>query len=164
MQHGFKKIVVDLVRADPGHTPDYYARKAIDGGLAGSDSADPVFSLQTTLRKEVREGRMPDIIARKVDGKLHCFPSDQNGNVPATGGSPTVLGVRPSDAQVTLTVQVPHELIGELDLLVDLGKARSRPEALVRLARTGIKAKRQELDRAREFNQRTKEQRESFSL
>ena len=74
MKHGFKSIVRDLVFADPGHTAEEYARMALKKGLARSDSDDPVFSLQTTLRKEVREGRMPEMIAQKVNGRLHYFP------------------------------------------------------------------------------------------
>jgi hypothetical protein len=83
MKHGFKSIVRDLVFADPGHTAEEYAKMALERGLARSDSGDPVFSLQTTLRKEVREGRMPEITVQKVNGNLHYFPSGQNGNATA---------------------------------------------------------------------------------
>src|SRR5437016_2488110 len=110
MQHGFKSIVRDLVRAHPGLSSDEYAIMALEKGLARSDSKDPVFALQSTLRKEVREGRMPDIIARKVDRKLHYFPANQSPSLLA--GTPP-LPVANTEPQKTaqLTVLVPSDIV-----------------------------------------------------
>ena len=65
---------------------------------------------------------------------------------------------------VSLTVLVPNDIVTVLDLLVELNKVRNRADALLRFVRIGLDAKRLELDRASEFNQRTKKTRESFSL
>jgi hypothetical protein len=161
MRHGFKEVVRDLVHVHPGLSSDEYAQMALDRGLAHSDSANPVFSLQSTLRKEVREGRMPDIVARKVGGKLHYFPlgEESHANV-----SPTVIAGVKTPESVSLTVAVPHDIVDALDLLVDLHKVKNRSDALIRFARLGIEAKSSELDRAREFHQQTKRVRESFAL
>ena len=163
MRHGFKSVVRDLVRAHPGLSSDEYAQMALDKGLATSDSRNPVFSLQSTLRKEVRERRMPDVIARKVDGKLHFFPANQDPMVSVNDHASAVSGMRAHES-VSLTVLVPNDIVTVLDLLVELNKVRNRADALLRFVRIGLDAKRLELDRASEFNQRTKKTRESFSL
>ena len=162
MRHGFKAVVGELVREQPGLSSDDYAKIALERGLVHSDSRDPIFSLQSTLRKEVREGRMPDIMSRKVGGKLHFFPANHDGVLPAKSG-PSTLNLKP-DATASLTVLVPQEIGAELDLLVELGKAKSRSEALIRLARIGIDTKRSVLNRAREVHEQTKKMRDSLPL
>ena len=162
MRHGFKAVVGELVREHPGLSSDDYAKIALERGLVHSDSRNPIFSLQSTLRKEVREGRMPDIVARKVGGKLHFFPANHDGVIPAKSASST-LNLKP-DATASLTVLVPQEIVTELDLLVELGKARSRSEALMRFARIGIDSKRSVLDRARNVHEQTKRMRDNLPL
>ena len=76
MKKGFKKVVPDLIARYPGCTAQEYAKMAIDQGLCSSDSQNSLFSLQTTLIKEYREGRMPQIKIVKVDGKTRYFPAD----------------------------------------------------------------------------------------
>jgi hypothetical protein len=162
VRHGFKAVVGELVRERPGLSSDDYAKIALERGLVHSDSRDPIFSLQSTLRKEVREGRMPEIVARKVGGKLHFFPANQDGATPAKSASPA-LNLK-QDFAASFTVLVPQEIAFELDLLVELGKAKSRSEALIRLARIGIDTKRSVLNRAREVHEQTKRMRDSLPL
>ena len=76
MQHGFKSVARQIIEERPGLPADEYARIALQRGLCGSDSTNPVFSLASTLRKEYREGRMPDLRAEKVNGRLCFFPAD----------------------------------------------------------------------------------------
>jgi hypothetical protein len=53
---------------------------ALDQGLCGSASKDTVFSLATTLMKEVREGRMPGIGA---SGRtMRFYPASSTSKVP----------------------------------------------------------------------------------
>jgi hypothetical protein len=76
MQNDFNNIIQDLIANYPGCTAKEYAKMAVDQGLCNSDSYDVLFSLQTTLIKEYREGRMPQIKIVKVDRKTRYFPAD----------------------------------------------------------------------------------------
>ena len=76
MQNDFNNIFQDLIARCPGCTAKEYAKMVIEQGLGGSDSQDTLFSLQTTLIKEYREGRMPQIKVVKVDRKTRYFPAD----------------------------------------------------------------------------------------
>ena len=76
MQNNFTNIVQDLIARCPGCTAKEYAKMLIDQGLFGSDSQNTLFSVQTTLIKEYREGRMPQIKIVKVDRKTRYFPVD----------------------------------------------------------------------------------------
>jgi hypothetical protein len=134
MQKGFKKVVKSIIQKKPGFTAREYAEIAVKQGLCGSDSKDPIFSLATTLMKEVREGRMLGIKAVKVEGKLHYFPD----NFDAT--STTV-----SKENRALTVLLPPDVDKYVETLVEVGVSGTPSEALIRLAREGIKAKQQDL-------------------
>ena len=154
MQKGFKKVVLDLIREKPGLTAEEYARMALDQRLCGSDSKDPVFSLKTTLMKECREGRMPTIKAIKVNGKFHYFPADQALSNQSTQ----------QKKDIAVTVILPPDVIDIVDMLVELGKAKSRGEALGWLVREGIKAKKHDLDQAKEIFQEIKRLKQSISI
>lgn len=154
MQKGFKKVVVSLIRANPGHTPEEYATMALDHGLCGSDSRDQVFSLSTTLRKEVREGRMPEIKAVKVNGKLRYFPADYDT------GQRVALPKKDS----AVTILLPPDVTKNVDILVELGSLGSRGDTLIWLAREGIKAKQQELENAEKVVQQIRGLKQSVSI
>ncbi len=154
MQKGFKKVVVSLIYANPGLTPKEYAEMALKQGLCGSDSKNPVFSLQTTLMKEVREGRMPEIKAHKVNGKLCYFPVNYNT------GQQVALPKKDS----AVTILLPPDVAKTVDMLVDLGTLSSRGEALIRLAREGMKAKQQELQKAEKIAQQIGGLKQSISI
>ena len=74
MQKDFNNIIQDLIIRYPGCTAKEYASMAIDQGLCGSDSHNDLFSIQTILMKEYREGRMPQVKIVKVDRKTRYFP------------------------------------------------------------------------------------------
>ena len=76
----FTKIVPDLVTRYPGCTAKEYARMALDQGLCDDDPQNSFLSLQATLIKEYREGRMPQIKIVKVDRKTRYFPADNLKN------------------------------------------------------------------------------------
>jgi hypothetical protein len=134
LHRGFKKAVVPLIQSQPGLSAKEYAEVALRDGLCESDSPNPVFSLQTTLMKEVREGRMPGVKAVKVDGKLRYFPAEYDT---------TSIPVPHKDLGVS--VLLPPDVAKYVGILVEVGSAGSHSEALIRLAREGIKAKRQDL-------------------
>ncbi len=138
MQKGFKKVAPGLIRATPGLTAEEYAKMALEQGLCSSDSKDPLFSLSTTLRKEVREGRMRGIEARKVDGRLHFFPTDSQSKSQTT----------PPKRDSAISIIIPSD-IGEItDMLVEIGKFKNQSEALIWLMREGVAAKGRELEQA----------------
>jgi len=138
VQKGFKKVVPGLIRANPGLTAEEYAKMALEQGLCSSDSKNPVFSLATTLMKEVREGRMQGVEARKVDGRLHFFPTNSQSKSQAT----------PPKRDRAISIIIPSD-IGEItDMLVEIEKFKNQSEALIWLMREGISAKERELEQA----------------
>ena len=76
MKEEFTKVVPDLITRYPGCTAKEYAEMAIDQGLCDSDSQNSFLSLQASLIKEYREGRLPQIKIVKVDRKTRYFPAD----------------------------------------------------------------------------------------
>jgi Arc/MetJ-type ribon-helix-helix transcriptional regulator len=117
-QRGFKEVVVRLIGESPGLAAEEYAVTALQRGLAGSNSKDPVQSLATTLAKEVREGRMLGIRAQREHGKLRYFPVD----------------LRPDAAR-------------RVRDLVEIGRFSTPSEAVTYLLEEGVNAKQSALDR-----------------
>jgi len=76
MQNDFNNMVQDLIAKYPGCTAKEYARMVIDQGFCNNNSYDTLVSLQTTLIKEYRDGRMPQIKIVRVDRKTRYFPAD----------------------------------------------------------------------------------------
>ena len=76
MQNDFNNMVQDLIAKYPGCTAKEYAKMIIDQGLCSSESKYTLFSLQNTLMKEYRDGRMPQIKIVRVDRKTRYFPAD----------------------------------------------------------------------------------------
>lgn len=127
---------------------------ALDQGLCGSDSKNPVFSLQTTLMKEYREERMPGIKAVKVNGKLRYFTADQ---------TPSGQGTE-QKGEIGITVILSPNDTEIVDMLVEVGKAKSRSEALLWLVHEGIRAKKHELDQAKKIFQEIERLKQSISI
>jgi hypothetical protein len=75
MQNDFNNILQDLIARYPGCTAKEYAKMLIDQGLCDNGSWNTLFSLQTMLIKEYRDGRMPQIKVVKVDRKTRYFPA-----------------------------------------------------------------------------------------
>lgn len=137
MKKGFKKIIPNLVKANPGLTAKEYAKMALDRGLCISDSKDPTFSLATTLMKEVREGRMPGIKAIKGERPLRFYPDNNTSEVSLHNWDKPI------------TVLLPTDVAEATDILVEVGRFGNRSEALVWLTREGIKAKNVEIVQAK---------------
>jgi len=76
MKNEFTEVVPDLITRYPGFTAKEYAKMAIAQGLCERDSQNSLLSLQATLIKEYREGRMPQIKIVKVDRKTRYFPAN----------------------------------------------------------------------------------------
>ncbi len=134
MQRGFKAIVRQLIREKPGLTAMEYARMALQRRLCGSDSNDPEWSLGTTLAKEYREGRMPEIRAERVDGKLRYFPADRF--VPYT---------TETKRDPRIEVALPPRIAKWIDVLLATEKFAGPGEAVIWLADEGIKSRRDSL-------------------
>jgi hypothetical protein len=155
MQKGFKKVAPDLIQANPWLTPQEYAKMALDRHLCSSDSENPVFSLATTLMKEVREGRMPGIKGVKVNGRLRYGPAAQ---------TPTNYSTTSSRPDIGVTVVLPPEVAQITDMLVEIEKFSNRGEALVWLAQEGITAREPELQGVKVAHQQIKRLKQSISL
>ena len=150
MKKGFKKIILDLVKENPGLTAKEYAKVALDRGLCASDSKDPVFSLATTLMKEVREDRMLGIMAKgnrpqrfypAEDKKL--IPDDLKKLVDGVGNKAS----SPWDKH--MTILLPSDIVQALDMLVEVSRFGNRNDALIWLIREGIKAKQLEMEQVK---------------
>ena len=135
-QRGFKAVAPQLIHEKPGLTAEEYARMAINQGLARSNSKEPVWSLLTTLAKEVREGHMHGIRREKVNGKLCYFPVDYQ---PETKTQPN-NGLR-------IEVSLRPDAARRVGDLVEIGKFRTPGEAVTYLLEEGVTAKQFALDR-----------------
>lgn len=133
MQKGFKAVVKNLIRKEPGLTAREYARIALKRGLCGSDSSDPEWSLGTTLAKEYREGRMPGIRAERIDGGLRYFPADH-----------PLSAERAADIRVQ--VSVPADVGHWVNVLIEAKQGWGPSEAITWLAQQGVKARRRDLE------------------
>ena len=153
-QHGFKKIALDLVKQYPGYTAEEYARMALDQGLTGSDSKDPIFSLRTTMMKEYREGRMAEVVASRVDGKQRFYPKNGLDKKQAT----------PVKTGAVVPVVLIHEDTEILDMLVEIGKFRNRSEGLLWLAHEGIQCKEDDLNKAKVVLQQIRQLKRSITI
>lgn len=136
MKKGFShKVAPALIEERPGMTKEEVAELALKRGLCGSDAVKttPVESLGNTLEKEVREGRLPDIEARKED-VLRYYPV-----LKASKGNHGAAESVPVTRDGTVSVRLPIENIEQADLLVKAQKFGSRSEGLAWLIEEGIK-------------------------
>lgn len=134
MAKGFKAVVVDLIREDPGKTAFEYARMALTRGLWHSDATrvPPEFSGGTTLLKEYREGRMPEIIAKKAGGQTQFYPRDHEFE----GGS---------DGSMTVQVQIPREVAEDLRRLIEVRDKTTPNDEVVWLLTVGWNAEKEHI-------------------
>jgi len=133
MQRGFMELVPSIIKEFPGETAEFYAREALDSGIVSSDAKDPVLSLANTLAKQVREGREPGIRREQIGGKYRYFLVSE----PDEGHLENIA------VQIFLSTQE----IEVLDNLVAVGKCKNRSDAIMWLAREGIKARGGYLDK-----------------
>ncbi len=153
MKKGFKKIILDLVRENPGLTAKEYAKVALDRGLSGSDSKDPVFSLATTLMKEVRGGRMPGIRVIKSERPQRFYPDNYTSS---EAMKKIADGIVNEALSKPITILLPVDVTQAMDMLVEVSRFGNRSEALIWLAREGIKAKNLELAQVKEVVEQIK--------
>ena len=147
-RRGFKAWAVRAILGDmPGLTSEEYARTYLDKNPDGSNSqnVDPLWSLQTTLDKEYREGRMPGI--KKDNGRY--YPSDY----PVDGQS------HPRN-ETRVVIMLPDDALKDVDLLVEVAR-RSQSEAVIWLMEEGRKARRSDLDALRHAYEEIERLRES---
>lgn len=147
---GSKKVFPDLIKAKPGLTAREYAKMALSQGLCGSASKDPVFSLATTLMKEVREGRMPGI--RASERPMRFYSDSHTSKVP------------PPNFDKPMTILLPTDISETINRLVEVDKFENRSEALVWLAREGIKAKSPELAQVEKVAEQIKQLKQSVPV
>ena len=159
---GSKKIFPALIKANPGLTAKEYARMALDQGLCGSASKDPTFSLATTLMKEVREGRMPGI---RANGRpMRFYPDNYTSNEEMKKIADDVVKKTLSNWDKPITILPPADIFETISILVEVGKFENRTEALVWLAREGIKAKSPELAQVKKVVEQIKQLKQSVPV
>ncbi len=151
MQHGFKAVVVQLISERPGLPAEEYARMALERGLCGSDAKDPVFSLATTLAKQVRKGRMADQVRReRVNGRFCYFPA----HYPSESETQLGNGLR-------VEVELPPDAARRVTDLLEIEEFGSPSEAVVWLLQAGIKAKQPALNEIANELQEIRQRKES---
>jgi len=161
---GFKKVVPDLIKANPGLTAKEYAEMALDRGLCGSGSKDhPVFSLATTLMKEVREGRMPGIRVIKSERPQRFYPVDYTSTEAMKKIADDIVNKTLSNWDKPITILLPADVAQAMDMLVEVSKFGNRSEALIWLAREGIKAKNLELAQVKKVVEQIRKLKQSVS-
>ena len=116
--------------------PEELARIALDRGLITSNSKDAVFSLQSTLRKNIRDEvyNHPKLVTIYLQGErgMHvALPSWQEKGVELKNGA------GPAVPSTERKVQLPCDLIKQIELVTQAGITKSFDEALVHLLRTG---------------------------
>jgi len=74
MKKGFMKWLRDYMQVCPGLTAEEYAQDGYCEGYALSDAKNQVFSLASTLMKQVREGKELHIRGERIGGKYCYFP------------------------------------------------------------------------------------------
>jgi len=164
VKKGFKKIIPDLVRANPGLTAKEYAKMALDQGLCNSDSKDPAFSLATTLMKEIREGRMSGVKATKGERPMRFYPDNYASNEVMKKIADDIVNKTLSNWDKPLTILLPADVAQAMDMLVEVSRFGNRSEALVWLAREGMKAKGLELAQVKKVAEQIKQLKKSVPV
>ncbi|MBI2328099.1 MAG: hypothetical protein HYU85_00320 [Chloroflexi bacterium] len=134
MKRGFMELAVEIVKKYPGLTAQEVAEEALGSSSDLSDSKNPLQSLETTLDKQVREGREPRIIRERFEGKYRFFPA-------------TMSSASNSKENVLVQLSLPTQELKDIDNLVTVGKFENRSSAIRWLALEGIKANRAYLDK-----------------
>ena len=162
MQKGFShEVAPDLIRENPGKTAEELAEMALKRHLCGSDSKTPIRSLAATLEKEVREGRLPEIVRRKEGGQYRYYPAI--GSVPKTySGQREQMPSAYQETYETIPNRVPVSDLELADLLTEIGKSSSRGEALLWLIREGVRQNGDLIQSAKKAAQEIRTIRQSF--
>lgn len=110
---GFTKVAIELIQKHPGKTHDEYAKMALDKDPDLSRAINPIFSLASTLAKQVRDGQLENISRKYIEGKYRYFPKtkDQRSEIPAT-------------------VSLPFFALDRINNLIDLGLSKNKDNAV----------------------------------
>ena len=134
MKKGFSHgVAPDLINERPGMKSLQVAELALSRNLCSSDSKTPALSLGQTLAKEVREGRLPEVVARKVGGVLCYYPATSNG-----AETPTIVKPPSVNRDETVSIRLGSDTVELIDQMVEVGKFGTRSEALAWLVGEGI--------------------------
>jgi len=128
MRKGFShEVAPGLIAEEPGRPAEYYADKALYLGLSASDSKSPVHSLASTLRKEAREGRLPELYTQKRGGRLCFFPVDGSDGESEAG---PVGQSNKQPRERVVTVHLGEDIHSVIDHLIDIGRHRTASDAI----------------------------------
>ena len=125
MKKGFMRWLRDYIQACPGLTAEKYARDGYDEGYALSDAKNQMFSLASTLMKQVRDGKEPHIRRQLIGGKYRYFP---------VMGVPTTT----SSENIAFQISLSKQEWQSIDNLVTDGEFRNRNEVVEWLAKRCI--------------------------
>lgn len=153
MRKGFMDFVATrLIPESPGGTAEWYAKEYVElFGKDASDAKKPVQSLASTLAKQVREGREKRVRRERIGGEYRFFPV--NSTSPGEGEALESIAV-----QILLYAQE----LQILDDFVAVGSFRNRGDALVWLAREGIKARRDDIEKVAQVRKQIEELKKSI--
>lgn len=129
MKKGFMRWLRDYIRACPGLTAEEYALDGYYEGYAESDAKgdaeNSVFSLASTLMKQVRDRKEPHIRRERIGGKYRYFP--------VVGALTTT-----SSENIAFQISLSKQEWQSIDNLVTDGKFRNRNEVIEWLAKRCI--------------------------
>ena len=129
MKKGFMKWVRNYIEVCPGLTAEDYAGDGYYEEYAKSDArnGDQVFSLASSLMKQVRDGKEPHIRRERIGGNLRYFP--KNGSY-AAGNVAT--------EKIAFQISLSKEEWQSIDDLVSSGQFRNRNDVIEWLAKRCI--------------------------
>lgn len=137
MKRGFMEVAVNLIFRCPGRTDEEYAKMALESNPDLSDAKDPIFSLKTTLAKQVRTKGEKRVTRERIDGKFLYSPSTTEPKEPP---KEILISISPDESAI-------------LDDLINTGWFKTESEAAQWLLREGINARKDDLHKIRGFNE-----------
>ena len=119
------KWLRDYIRICPGLTAEEYAQDGYYEGYALSDATDQVFSLASTLMKQVRDGKELHIRRELIGDKYRYFPA-----IP--------LGTTVSSESIAFQISLSEQEWQSIDNLIADGKFSNRNQVVEWLAKRCI--------------------------
>jgi hypothetical protein len=116
-------------------SPEELARRALERGMVTSRAGNAIFSLQSTLRKNIRDGvyNHPKLITLYQPGHrgmLVAMPQWQ-GKTPESKPAPS------GEPHVERKIQLPAQLAKQIELVKQAGIAKSFDDAVIHVLRKG---------------------------
>jgi len=129
MKKGFMKWLHGYIQDFPGLTAEQYAEDGygyeyVESDAKGRDK-EKVFSLASTLMKQVRDGKEPHIRRERIGKKYHYFP---------------IMGVatKTSSENISFRISLSNKEWQTIDDLVSNGQFRNRSEVIEWIAKRCI--------------------------